>query len=557
MPRLAVAIKLAILVILQSSFSLENVVETKYGRIRGRRILFKGKETNQFTGIPYARPPLKKLRFAKPVEPLPWSPKTLNATSDNITFCPETNDATKTVSEDCLYLTIWSPGDSERGKKYPVFLYFYGGDYDFFGAQYLLYNATYATRFDAIVVLPIFRGNVFGFFNGNRTDAPGNLGLWDQAMVVKWIHENIADFGGDPDRVTVSGGSSGSASALVLAISPVSQRYLRNVLLVSNSLAGLKPGDVIADSKQIAANLGCNVSQDYVACLRRVSMKALLTAKANFTAQAFSPNIGDEIFPLAILEACRQGRFNSSTRLLFGGSLLEYASPFQDHCPVIDTLNVTGKITRAEVRTCLAGKLPLSVVDEAVNHYLAEVDDSDNEAVRKICAKSYGDYAFTCPTYFSALSISEMTNSSNVFAFFLSYGPEVTSPFCEGNITWPRPCHSEELVTTFGEAYLRPDLLNATDRIQTDHLITMWSSFACTGRPVAPDGQHWPAFQEAPLPPLTPVNLGSTGRPVWPNYLDMNPLHPQTPAQYKPYKDCDTFWVKHKEVFNYPPAVQN
>ncbi|KAI1293012.1 Acetylcholinesterase-1 [Halotydeus destructor] len=532
-------------------------VETKYGVVRGQRLVVKGQKVHQFISVPYARPPVGQLRFAKPLEPLPWSPRIRDATKSNITYCPENHDETKKIGENCLYLNIWTPGRPAGSPLLPVYLYLYGGNYDFFGIDFETFNASYAVRNDVIMVLPTFRGNVFGYFNGNRTDAPGNLGLWDQAMAIKWTYENIEPFGGDPDRITVAGASSGAAAAFVLAVSPVTRPYISKTMLLSASVPGYKPNFTIGHSKDLATLLGCNTTTDYVKCLRRVSVAKLLTAKSQLENQAFSPNTGDEIFPISVLLATRQGRYNKSAPLFFGGSLTEFTSPMPTHCPeIVDyTASSNYSVTRAMVKQCFEAKLAPSIADKAADYYLKDVNESDSHALQVAAAKGYGDYIFSCPTYFSALAVSEKVDSGHVFSYYLTYGPEIRIDSC-ATYDWPRPCHGDELSAMFGEAFTMPQNSNDSDRTYTDQMIGLWTSFTKTGRPPVMGGYRWPAYQDRPVAPITPVNLGSQSRPVWPSYLEVNPLKTPQPAPvYKPYRDCDTFWSKHMDLFIDPPAV--
>ncbi|KAI1293067.1 Acetylcholinesterase [Halotydeus destructor] len=525
-------------------------VEIKYGVVRGQRITVLGQQVNQFVNIPYARPPVGRLRFAKPVDPLKWSPKVLDATNTTIAYCPETLAGVTSTNEDCLYLTVWTPVRNVTSPLLPVFLHLYAGDYDVFGGTYVSYNASYVSRYDVINVFPIFRGNVFGFFHGNRSDAPGNVGVWDQAQVIKWIAENIGPFGGDANRLTIAGGSSGAATALVLTLSPVTQRHVSKLVLFSSSLPGKDAATVIANSRKLARQVGCNVTKDYVACMRRIKVATLLAAYETFADLSFPPSYGDELFPLPVFTALRQGRYNKSVPLMFGDSRLEVGESLVDNCPQIAEYTATSNysLNSTLVKECFTTRLPASVVDQAVTHYLKDINGSDSGAIQVATAKGFADYVFICPSYFVSLLVSEQQDSSGVFSYFLSYGTESTLPVCD-NLTWARPCHGEESLALFGQAYISPASANATDRTYSTQLITMWSTFAKTGRPPKMGGYEWPAFQDAPVAPITPINLGSQGRPVWPSYMEVNPLKPQAAPVYKPYTDCDTFWYKHKEVF--------
>ncbi|KAI1305332.1 Cholinesterase [Halotydeus destructor] len=168
-------------------------VTTKYGVIRGQRLLISGQEVNQFAGIPYARPPVGRLRFAKPVDTSPWSPKVLDTTKHVAVYCYDGKTGVN-ESEDCLYLNIWTPVRDDQSQLLPVYLYLAGGGFRITGGVYDDYNGTYIARYDVVEVFADYRQNAFGYLSGNRTDAPGNVGMWDQVKVVQWVAENIAAF---------------------------------------------------------------------------------------------------------------------------------------------------------------------------------------------------------------------------------------------------------------------------------------------------------------------------------------------------------------------------
>ncbi|KAI1305324.1 Acetylcholinesterase-1 [Halotydeus destructor] len=528
-------------------------VTTKYGVIRGQRLLISGQQVNQFSGIPYARPPVGRLRFAKPVETLPWSPKVLDTTKHVLVYCYE-GSSTKNENEDCLYLNVWSPVRADQSQLLPVYLYLNGGGFLQFGGTYDDFNSSYAVRYDFVTVFADVRTNIFGFLHGNRTDAPGNLGLWDDAMVIKWIAENIGAFGGDADSLTIAGVSSGCSLALVLAISPVTQRYIRRVICTSGSIVGHERSYIVAESRKIATSLGCDNKTNYIPCLRKLNSSTLYAA---FDADTNSmvPYYGDEIFPTNMMPAMRQGKFNKSVPLLSGGSRLEYVDHFVKSCDDIATYLPTSNysVTKALVKTCFLTIVSNTIADEMLSFYLKDVNQSDSDAMQVVATKAYGDFLFSCPTYFMSKIIASFRGSSDVFSIYYTYGTEVTVPYCEG-LTWPRPCHDEERFGTFGAAYREPTEYNSTDRTYTDQLIGIWTTFGRTGRPPTMGGYRWPAYQDPPLAPITPINLGKNETQLWPSYLEVNPLRAQRAPVYKPYPNCDEFWSKHMELFNSAPS---
>ena len=177
-----------------------------------------GKRVNVFLGIPYAKPPVGELRFKKPVpitqysEPInavKWpnpclqSPVVLQSAAKQL--INNTN-----FSEDCLYLNIWSPvnGQIEVPELKPVLFFIHGGGF-YSGASNTDQSdgEILAAKGDVVVVTFNYRLGWFGFLYSGTDDAPGNMGLWDQALALKWVNENIGYFGGDPNSITIIGES--------------------------------------------------------------------------------------------------------------------------------------------------------------------------------------------------------------------------------------------------------------------------------------------------------------------------------------------------------------
>jgi para-nitrobenzyl esterase len=148
------------------------------------------------------------------------------------------------VSEDCLYLNVWTPAKRDT-KNLPVLVYFYGGGFVAGDASEYRYDGESMARKGIVVVNPNYRLNIFGFLAHPElsSEAPynasGNYGLLDQLAALRWVHENIAAFGGDPDKVTIAGESAGSVSVSMQMASPLSKDLIRSA--IGESGAGINP----------------------------------------------------------------------------------------------------------------------------------------------------------------------------------------------------------------------------------------------------------------------------------------------------------------------------
>ncbi|KAH0630398.1 hypothetical protein JD844_013394 [Phrynosoma platyrhinos] len=226
---------------LSSASRGDNVVVTNSGPIQGKHIMTDSGMVTAFLGIPYAEPPVGELRFQKPHPHQPWS-HTLKATSFGNSCHQESSvlptyhqvldpDPTLSVSEDCLFLNIWVPHPQPSAPA-PVFVWVHGGAF-FMGTG--SYDKSLLAATENIIVASMnYRLGALGFL-ALPPSAPGNAGLWDQHLALRWLKENIAAFGGDPTRLTLGGQSAGSASVGFHLLSPVSQHVFAQATLQSGA----------------------------------------------------------------------------------------------------------------------------------------------------------------------------------------------------------------------------------------------------------------------------------------------------------------------------------
>ncbi|PAA82835.1 hypothetical protein BOX15_Mlig028934g2 [Macrostomum lignano] len=203
-----------------------------------------------YLGIPYAKPPVGPLRFKPSVplnEPVGNSSVPYDASKkpNSCYYWPvdqrETNPAMMVwqnnteMSEDCLYLNVWSPTSDATANK-TVMVWIYGGGF-FSGSSSLeVYDgAVLAATGDVVVASMQYRTGVLGFMFLDDTEAPGNVGLYDQYRAIQWIHQNIRAFGGDESQITLFGESAGAASVSYHLLSPYTQGYFRRAIVSSGS----------------------------------------------------------------------------------------------------------------------------------------------------------------------------------------------------------------------------------------------------------------------------------------------------------------------------------
>ena len=231
------------------------VVKVEGGMIQGVPSAASG--VTVFRGIPYAAPPVGDLRWKRPQPVVKWKGVKVTDKFSNICWQPGNSVGTfygnefywkeNTVqSEDCLYLNVWTPASAvgNQTSKLPVAFWVHGGAYfNGYGHEITMDGDAWAKR-DVILVTINYRLGIFGFLAHpdlsaeNPDGTSGNYGTYDQVAALKWVHDNIAQFGGDPDNITVFGQSAGAASIKNLVSSPLSKGLIRNAIIQSGGGIG-------------------------------------------------------------------------------------------------------------------------------------------------------------------------------------------------------------------------------------------------------------------------------------------------------------------------------
>ncbi|XP_050097091.1 uncharacterized protein LOC126578507 [Anopheles aquasalis] len=217
------------------------VVTVKQGKLRGiTSTLPNGTQYHYFKGIPYAEPPVGALRFKPPV-PLERFRKPIVDCYAERSNAVQKDFFSDRVSgaESSLYLNVFTPrlpGEADVTKgvpKRPVMVFIHGGGFMNGTGSSLFYNPEYFVQEDVVMVTINYRLGPLGFLYLPDAGVPGNAGLKDQLLALKWVHENIAQFGGNPENVTLFGESAGSMSAYLHYLSPNSRKYIQRVICQS------------------------------------------------------------------------------------------------------------------------------------------------------------------------------------------------------------------------------------------------------------------------------------------------------------------------------------
>ncbi|HEV8186847.1 MAG TPA: carboxylesterase family protein [Pyrinomonadaceae bacterium] len=260
-------------------------VQTANGTVEGRGVQPSG--VRIFRGIPFAQPPAGDLRWREPQPVNNWK-----GVRQAVDFGPRCMQArifddmifrSNGVSEDCLYLNVWTPAKSAR-ERLPVLVYFYGGGFVSGDGSEPRYDGESMAAKGIVVVTVNYRLGVFGFMSHPELtkesphNASGNYGLLDQNAGLQWVQRNIASFGGDPKRVTIAGESAGSISVSAHMVSPLSKNLIAGAIGESGAITGALSAVPRTKGEEQGSKFGASLGAQSLAALRAIPSQQILDA---------------------------------------------------------------------------------------------------------------------------------------------------------------------------------------------------------------------------------------------------------------------------------------
>src|SRR6266850_2804672 len=269
-----------------------------------------------FKGVPFASPPVGDLRWQPPQPVKNWK-GVRNATQ----FGPrcmqrpifsDMQFRSNGMSEDCLYLNVWTPAKSKR-ERLPVLVYFYGGGFVAGDGSEARYQVESMARKGIVALTVNYRLGVFGFLahpeltKESPQHASGNYGLLDQSAALHWVQQNIAAFGGDPKKVTIAGESAGSVSVSAQMASPLSKDLIAGAIGESGSLLGTLSAVPLQEAEKNGVKFGSSVGADSLAALRAKSAEEILEATVKPGTPWPSPTVDGYFFPKSPFEIYAAG----------------------------------------------------------------------------------------------------------------------------------------------------------------------------------------------------------------------------------------------------------
>ncbi|MFA6450134.1 MAG: carboxylesterase/lipase family protein [bacterium] len=478
-------------------------IQTDKGPLNGKLAL-KG-AVCEYRGIPYAAPPVGELRFAQPKEHEPWTAP-LDATKWGAK-CPQSGmpmmSSNEPANESCLYLNIWQPITGEAPK--PVMVFIHGGGFTLGSGAELFSSEKLAALGDVIAVTVNYRLGALGFISHpalrDAEGHTGNYGLLDQLAAIKWVKRNAASFGGDPDNIMIFGESAGGMSVGLQLASPLGKGQFNKASIQSGPALMVNMTQEAAEQVGIKAaeKLGCADLKTAAECLRKIPADTFV--KSLPMALFFFANPGEENYytgpvvdgyflPDNPYLLFKNGKFNTDVKVILGTN--------SDEATLLTTSRKTA--TKEELAATINNDKILLREAFGINPYDRDFLAAYPVTAYKTPGDAYNDIicdvAFTCPTRILANLIVKW--QPDVYLYYFSKAPATQPPFGKFGAY-----HSAELAFIFRKFSILGMSFETKENLAvSDKMIALWSSFARTGTPAAPDTPEWPKYETATEPYL-------------------------------------------------------
>ncbi|XP_049330629.1 uncharacterized protein ces2b isoform X12 [Astyanax mexicanus] len=481
------------------------VVQTKLGALKGEYLTVKGKDTvvHSYLGVPFAKPPLGPLRLAPPQPAEAWA-GVRDATQQpymclqkrkfllDIIKTMSVNTEIPEVSEDCLYLNIYTPSKPDEDAKLPVLVWIHGGGF-VLGAAAMQDGSGLAAYQNVVVVIIQYRLGLTGFFSTGDEHAPGNYGLLDQLAALRWVQENIQSFGGDPAKVTIFGESAGGVSVSLQILSPMSAGLFRYAIAQSGTAAMdvLMTSHPLPAAQRVANASGCDISsiKKMVECVMQLSEEELVKIAQN--AELGVQITTDGQFLPKPAEKLLQNKEFKKVPLITGVTDDEGGYSLPNFLAPPDWVD---GMEREKVLSLMAAIFPTfgdkSIHEALLNEYVGTTNDLIK--IRDGFREMYGDIMFNIPARITAQHHKD--SGAPVYLY------EFQHTFTE--LKKKRPSftgsdHADELHFVFGNCFVngRMKILGQFTEKENELCRTMmayWGNFARTGSPNGPGLTPWP-----------------------------------------------------------------
>lgn len=475
-----------------------------------------------FKGIPYAQPPVGELRWRAPQPVKGWKgvlstkkfgPKPMQSLSYS-----DMISRSEGMSEDCLYLNVWTPA-GPAGDGLPVLVYFHGGGFVCGDGSEVRYDGESMAGKGIVMVTVNYRLGVFGFLAHPELSreasyhASGNYGLLDQLAALNWVHENIAAFGGDPSKVTIAGQSAGSISVSIQMASPLAKGLFRSAIGESGSVLGAFSPLSLADAEQNGVKFEGTAGAGSLAGLRKMPAKELLDLSTRPGGAYRTGPVIDRYFlpdsPQVIYSRGKQ----SDIPLLAGWTSAEigYNGVLGKDAPTVENFK----------------KAVQGLYGERAPDLLKVYSAPQDEDVPQVAAELAGDRFIAYSTW-KWIDIHGKTNGFPVYRYLYAHPlPEAgTSAETKAKAFRGAP-HSSDIAYALGNLRLIKNLpWTANDYKVSETMQGFFANFIKTGNPNGPGLPQWYGLQSS-IPKVMVIDTESRSEPekYQNRYLLLNQLN--------------------------------
>lgn len=503
------------------------VVSISTGKIKGTQKTVQGVKLNVFYNVPYAEPPIGDNRFRKPIPLTKKSDEVYKAVRNSrvcysmpAKYLDIKSPFKVNETEDCLTLNIWSPADLSSDQLKPVLVYIHGGAFIIDGARdpRISDGELLSTLGDFVVVLVRYRLGVFGCLFTNSDEAPGNLPLEDQALALEWISDNIKYFGGDPERITLSGESAGSISVALHFLRQRNRPLFKQMILQSGATRTNLNEDIgaaLMRSAKISKFLGCSPdesinhlsSPEILSCLRSATPERLMEAYMSEETEPSSIHGA----PTCLVNTGEFSQVDADRRLLSGS--------FPSGFPILVTTMVDeGSVIAVHTRydkskgfreglltilNHLHSSEAANVIDET--YFSGLLDNLSEFDAEKAMVRALGDLFIRCPSIWFA---EKTMDTNTVYTLEYTYASPIFSSM-EPQLIFNSnfgPRHALDLVYVFATPLLLKKKVTEEDITQTEQIISIWKQFIHNGK------LDWSPY----------IRQSHTGK-ILPHQLEVNP----------------------------------
>lgn len=429
-------------------------------------------EVRAFKGIPYAAPPVGDLRWRAPKPAVHW--EGIRKADEFGPVCMQSSN--QKMSEDCLYLNVWT-GAKAAGEKRPVMVWIYGGGYYTGSGSQAMYDGEALAEKGGVVVTFNYRLGAFGFFSHpeltKESDRRGaaNFGVMDSIAALEWVRKNIARFGGDPKRVTIFGESAGAGMVANLMTIPTAKGLFVRAIGESSawSTARIAPLLTLAEAEQGGEKLAAALGAKTLAELRATPAETILKAQRGSS----GPVVDGWLIP------------EDPGKVFAAGKQIEI--------PVLTGSNrdesFGGNPKTAEEFTEQVRKRYGDLADAFLKLYPAGTDDQARESA---FYSGRDEMAFVMRNW---ARLAEKPGKSKAFVYYFTEQPprmpNARGPFAPG--PHGSATHVSEILYAFGHLDgSRP--WTASDRQVSDEMSSYWVNFARNGDPNGQGLSKWPVY---------------------------------------------------------------